>query len=409
LKPVYKESKMFRITKHRFTLSMIVSIAVSLAACGPAGPERGLDGSAGSAPQVSVVTLEAAPLTLTTKLPGRIVAYRVAEIRPQVSGIIQQRRFTQGDDVTAGDVLYQIDPAQYQANFDQAQATLGVAEANLPAQKSRAERLQKMVAARAASQQDADDAIAAWHRAEANVKAAEAALELARVNLAYTPITAPITGRIGASRVTEGALVTAYQPVALAVIQQIDPVYVDVTQSTAEVLRLQKALGRGGLMEGEGAGRVSLILEDGSTYEHDGELAFRDVSVNSATGSVTVRIVFPNPGQVLLPGMFVRAVVQEGVMSAAVLVPQQGVTRNTRGEAIALVVRADNTVEERMLQIDRAVGADWLVTGGLVPGEKLIVEGSLNVRPGSTVNPVDFGKASSGQPEDAAPALSLTP
>jgi len=396
---------MYPSIKHIFTVVSITAIALNLVACNSSGEPVN---PGGGIPQVSTVTLETAPLTLTTELPGRTVAYRAAEIRPQVSGIIQHRRFTQGDIVKSGDVLYQIDPAQYQAAYDQAKASLGVAQANLPAQRSRADRVRKLVAARVAPQQDADDATAAHQQAEAAVKAAEAALELARVNLSYTPITAPISGRIGSSQVTEGALVTAYQPTSLAVIQQMDPIYVDVTQSTAEVLRLQKALGEGGLTLGENAGRVRLILEDASVYPQEGKLAFRDVTVNPATGSVTVRIVFPNPDQVLLPGMFVRAVVEEGIVPRAILIPQQGVTRNTKGQPIAWVVSTDDIVEERLLNIDRAIGDTWLVSDGLVPGDRLILEGRQNVRPGAIVNPIAFVGNGRDLPAGAAsPSLSM--
>lgn len=341
-------------------------------------------------PQVSTVTVQAQSITLTTELPGRTAPFKVAEIRPQVNGIIQKRPFTEGDDVASGSLLYQIDPAPYQAAYDQATAALAVAEAQVPAARSRAERLRKMVEVRAAGEQDAVDAEAAALQAEAAVTAAKAALESARVNLEYTPITAPISGRIGRSVVTVGALVTAYQPNPLAMIQQLDPIYVDVTQATSDLLRLRHATGEGLLHDGDGARRVALVLEDGSTYPLEGTLAFRDVTVDPTTGSVTVRMLFPNPDHLLLPGMYVRAVIEEGVHENAVLVPQQGVTRDNKGNAVAWLVNPDRVVEQRMLDLDRAIGDQWLVNTGLSVGDQLIVEGRQKVRPGATVEPAPF-------------------
>ena len=331
------------------------------------------------------MTLAPRQVTLTTELPGRTSPYLVAEIRPQVNGLIQERKFTEGADVEAGSVLYQIDPAPYRAAYDQAAAALEVAKANLPALRSRAERMRGLAEARAAGQQEADDAEAALHQAEANVSAAKAALEAARVNLSNTPIKAPISGRIGRSAVTIGALVTAFQPTPLATVQQLDPIYVDVTQATAEVLRLQRALARGQISDGASSRSVELLLEDGTPYGEAGRLEFRDVTVDPTTGSVTLRMVFPNPDRVLLPGMYVRAVVEEGVVDDALLAPQQGITRDPKGNPVALVVDGDGTVEQRAPTIDRAVGSDWLVTGGLEPGDRLIVESKGQVRPGQTV------------------------
>jgi len=341
-------------------------------------------------PEVGTVTLAPQRVTLTTELPGRTSPYLVAEIRPQVNGLIQEREFTEGTDVKKGSVLYQIDPAPYQAAYDQAAAALEVAKANLPALRSRAERMRGLAEARAAGQQQADDAEAALHQAEANVTAAEAALEAARVNLSYTPIKAPISGRIGRSAVTIGALVTAFQPTPLATVQQLDPIYVDVTQATAEVLRLQRALAKGQITGGDSSRSVKLLLEDGTPYGQAGRLEFRDVTVDPTTGSVALRMVFPNPDRVLLPGMYVRAVVEEGVVDDALLVPQQGITRDPKGNPVALVVQSDGTVEQRAPTIDRAVGDAWLVTGGLAPGDRLIVESKGQVRPGQTVHAVPF-------------------
>jgi len=353
-------------------------------------------------PEVSTVTLATQRVVLTTELPGRTSPYLVAEIRPQVNGLIQDRKFTEGSDVRAGSVLYQIDPAPYQAAYDQAAAALEVARANVPALRSRAERLRELAAMRAAGEQDAEDADAALRQAEANVSAAEAALEAARVNLSNTPIRAPISGRIGRSVVTIGALVTAFQPTPLAVIQQLDPIYVDVTQSTAELLRLQRAMARGQISDGDGSRTVRLLLEDGTPYDHEGRLAFRDVTVDPTTGSVTVRMVFPNPDGILLPGMYVRAVIEEGVVENAVLAPQQGISRDSKGNPIAWVVGADGTVEQRTPVLDRALDDTWLVTGGLAPGDRLIVESRARVHPGETVHPVPFAQPSDEPSAEAA-------
>lgn len=341
--------------------------------------------------EVGVVTLQAEKLTLTTELPGRTSAYLVAEVRPQVSGIIQERRFEEGGDVKTGQVLYRIDPAQYQATYDQALAALAVAEANVPAARSRAERLKEAVAVHAAGQQDLDNAVAALATAEASVAAARAAAENARINLSYTPVKSPITGRIGKSNVTVGALVAAYQPVPLAVVQQLDPIYVDVTQSSAEMLRLRRAFASGKLrQDSDGRSKVRLLLEDGTSYPLEGTLKFADVTVEPTTGSVTLRMVFPNPDNVLLPGMFVRAVVEQGADEAAILAPQMGVTRNTKGEPTALVVGADGKVEQRRLSVDRAIGDRWLVLSGLDAGDQLIVDGLQRIRPGSEVKAVPY-------------------
>jgi membrane fusion protein (multidrug efflux system) len=360
------------------------------------GATTGCRGRAATAPprgpvEVGVVTLQTEKVTLTTELPGRTSPYLVAEVRPQVSGIIRQRRFVEGGDVKAGEVLYEIDPAQYQAVYDQAKAALAVAEANLPALRSRAERLKEAVAVRAAGQQDLDNAVAALASAEAGVAASKAAMESARINLAYTPIKAPIAGRIGRSSVTVGALVAAYQPVPLAVVQQLDPIYVDVTQSSAEMLRLRHAFESGKLKrDTEGQGKVKLLLEDETPYPLEGALKFADVTVDPTTGSVTLRMVFPNPDHVLLPGMFVRAIVEQGADDAAILAPQMGVTRNTKGEAVAWIVGKDGKVEQRTIEVNRTIGDRWLVTKGLAAGDQVIVEGLQRVRPGVPVSAVPF-------------------
>ena len=388
------------------TIAVLVAAAIAVA-CGrpPAGPPQG-------PAEVGVVTMALEKVVLTTELPGRTSPFLVAEVRPQVNGILRERAFEEGTDVRVGALLYQIDSAPYRAAYEQAKASLAMAEANVPAARSRAERMKGLVAIHAVGQQDYDDAVAALQQAEASVAAAKAAVESARINLSYTPIRAPISGRTGRSSVTVGALVTAYQPVPLATVQQLDPIYVDVAQSSAELLRLQKSFKGGALTKDASWSRVKLILEDGTLYPREGKLKFREVTVDPATGSVTLRMVFPNPDHVLLPGMYVRAVVEDGVLKDALLVPQQGIARTPKGEPYALVAGKDGKVEQRMLTVGRAMGDRWLVTSGLAAGDQVIVEGSQRVRPGADVKAVPFaatepaaqGPAAAGNPAVAAPA-----
>jgi membrane fusion protein (multidrug efflux system) len=316
--------------------------------CRNAPPPKGM-------PEVAVQVIHPERVVLTTELPGRTLPYLVAEIRPQVNGLILKRLFEEGSDVKAGSILYQIDPAPYQAALDQASAALAMAESNLPV-----------------GQQEADDAQAALQQAQASVAAARAAVASARINLSHTPIASPIPGRAGISSVTVGALVTAYQPAALVTVQQLDPIYVDVTQSSADQLRLRRRL-EGGRIKGggDGARKVKLLLEDGTTYPLEGTLKFRDVTVDPTTGTTTLRLVFPNPQHVLLPNMFVRAVVEEGVNDQAILAMQQGVTRDPRGNPIAWVLDRSDKVEQRTLTVEKAIGDRWLVTGGLAEGDRL--------------------------------------
>jgi len=362
------------------------------------GGDQGQQGGPPPVPEVATVTVQPQPVELTTELPGRTSAYLVAEIRPQVNGIIQKRHFREGGEVKAGQLLYQIDPAPFQAAYDSAKASLGKAQANLPAVRLRTERYKELLADRAVSRQDYDDAAAALEQAQAEIKYWQAAVAAARINLDYTRVTAPISGRIGKSSVTDGALVTAYQPTALATIQQLDPIYVDVTQSSAELLRLQRQMAAGQISpDGKNGRQVRILLEDGTAYPLAGLLQFRDITVDPTTGSVTVRIIVPNPEHLLLPGMFVRAVVQEGIAPQAILVPQQGVSRNPKGEAIALVVDDAGVVQQRLLTLGRAIGAHWLVSEGLKPGERVIVEGMLNARPGTVVRAVPWEGAKPAQ------------
>ena len=370
--------------KNLITLGLVVA-GLSIAAC------KQKTAAAPPPPEVGVVTMQAERLALTMELPGRTSAYLVAEIRPQVNGIIQKRLFQEGALVGAGSILYQIDPAQYQAAYEQAQAALAMAEANLPPARSRAERLKGLAEIHAVGQQDADDAAAALQKAEAGIAQARAAVQNARINLDYTPIKSPIAGRIGRSAVTAGALVAAYQPVPLAVVQQLDPIYVDVTQSSSELLRLKRALAGGRLAQDQEAkGRVKLLLEDGIPYPLEGILKFRDVTVDPSTGSVTLRIVFPNPDNILLPGMFVRAELEEGIAEQAILVPQQGVSRDFKGNPIALTVNEAGQVEQKSLELDRPVGDRWLVVKGIAAGDRIIVEGLQKVRPGAVVTAVPY-------------------
>jgi membrane fusion protein (multidrug efflux system) len=343
--------------------------------------------------EVGYVTLETQPVTLTTELSGRTNPHAVAEVRPQVSGIILKRLFKEGGAVKVGDALYQIDPATYQAARDQAAASLASAKASLAAAKSKAARYDKLLAAQAVSSQDAEDADAAARQADAAVLQAAASLKSAEINLAYTRIVAPITGQIGRSSVTAGALVTANQSTALATIYQLDPIYVDITESSTKLARLRKALASGSVQPA--GADVSIVLDDGSLYNQTGHIEFSETEVDEATGAVTIRATVPNPDRQLLPGQFVRVRVNQGVLPDGILAPQQGITRDSTGAAIALIVGADNKVEGRKLVADRAIGDQWLVTSGLQPGDKLIVEGTDRVKPGQTVKiaPVALAKA----------------
>jgi len=386
-------------------------------------------------PEVSVLSMTPQSVTLTSELPGRTSPYQIAEVRPQVGGIIQERLFTEGADVKAGQVLYQIDSAPYKAALASAKANLtsaksgkAAAEAALTRAKANAvplrlreERYMKLVATKAVSIQEADDATAAMGQAEAEIQSAEAAilsaaaaiegaeaaLETVKINLGYTQVTAPISGRIGKSKVTTGALVTASQPSALATIQQLDPIYIDFTQSGAERLKLVQNLNSGRLKKGGGEqAPIKLLLGDGSTYPEEGVLKFSDVTVDPSTGAVILRALFPNSNQLLLPGMFVRGVVQEGVRDQAILVPQRAVTRNPEGKAMVMLAGAEDKVELRVIQVERTIGNDWLVNEGLQLGDKVIMEGIQRAGPGAKVRVVlfgaDAGKASSAPP--SAPA-----
>ena len=383
----------------RIVAAGVLTGLLILGGCGPSSNTGKPPG--GGTPEVAVVTIQPTQVAITTELTGRTSAYLVAEVRPQVGGIIQKRLFTEGADVKAGQELYRIDAAPYQAVLDNARAALGRSKANLSAISLKAERMRELAADKAVSQQEYDDAAAALKQTEADIQFWKATVETAQINLGYTTVKAPISGRIGKSGVTEGALVTAQQPLPLATIQQLNPMYVDVPQSSAEVLRLRNRIEDGRLSRnGRLRDNVRLTLEDGANYPLEGALQFRDVTVDPTTGSVILRIVFPNPKGVLLPGMFVRAVVEEGVNPRALLIPQQAVMRDPKGNPLTLIVDGQGKVLQRPLTLDRALGDQWLVSSGLAAGEQVIVEGVQKVRPGATVKAVPY--TASGENKNAA-------
>jgi membrane fusion protein (multidrug efflux system) len=344
---------------------------------------------------VGVVIVKAQKVSVTSELPGRTAPYKIAEVRPQINGIVQQRLFHEGADVKAGETLYQIDPALYKATYDSAQASLAKAQANLVTVKLKADRYRELVKINAVSKQDFDDADAALKQAEADVASGKAAVDTAHINLDYTRIASPISGRVGISTVTPGALLTANQTVALTTVQQLDPIYVDVIQSSAELMRIKHALESGLLKRaGSDAAKVSLLLDDNNHYALEGTLELSDVTVDQGTGTVTLRAVFPNPKHDLLPGMFVRAILEEGVNEQGLLVPQQGVTHDARGNATALVLGADGKVELRILDLGEAVADKWIVKSGLKVGDQLIVDGLQKIKPGATAQAVSIDAAS---------------
>ncbi|WP_297116908.1 efflux RND transporter periplasmic adaptor subunit [uncultured Enterobacter sp.] len=367
------------MTKH-FRLLPLTSLFVCAALLGGCD-DQGNTQQHAPAPQVSVHVIKSGPLAVTTELPGRTDAFRVAEVRPQVSGIILRRNFEEGSDVKAGQSLYQIDPATYQAAYDNAKGELAKAQAAANIAHLTVKRYLPLVGTQYVSKQEYDQAVATAQQADAGVVAAQAGVESARINLAYTKVTSPIDGRIGKSSVTEGALVTNGQSTALATVQQLDPIYVDVTQSSNDFMRLKQT----SLQKGNAASIVELLMENGQPYPLKGTLQFSDVTVDESTGSITLRAIFPNPQHLLLPGMFVRARIDEGTQPNAILVPQQGVTRTPRGEATVLVVNDKNQVELRTVEAPQAIGDRWLITEGLKNGDRVIVSGLQKVRPGVTV------------------------
>jgi membrane fusion protein (multidrug efflux system) len=375
-----------------------VAALLMLSACNPRS-----QGSAGAfqmpPPEVTVMTVRTQRLPITTELPGRVHAYLSADVRARVDGIVLRRYFVEGSTVKAGQRLFQIDPAPYQAAYDSARASLQKAQAGLASAAALAARYKKLVAAKAVSQQDYDNAVAALGEAQADIAASKAAVKTARINLSYTSVLAPITGLIGKAQVTPGAYVQASSATLLATIQKIAPVYVDITQSSLDGLRLRNEFSNGQLhLDHRKRAEVSLILEDGSIYPLSGTLQFSDISVDPGTGSVTLRAVFPNPQHILLPGMFVRARLTEGVNEHAMLVPEVGISRDQQGEATAYVVGPDNKVNLRVLNATRTSGTNWVVDSGLKPGERVVIEGLQKIRPGMVVKPVEQNTGKKPEP-----------
>jgi membrane fusion protein (multidrug efflux system) len=382
-------------------LALALASTMLLSAC--ADDQKAAAGGPGSAPSptpVTVVTLQPEPVALTRELPGRVTPLVVAEVRPQVGGIVKKVAFTEGGRVSAGQVLYELDAATYLADVDSARAQLARAEAALKSAQAAAARADQLIKIEAISTQDHENAVAALRQAEADVGLQRAALQRSHVTAGYARITSPIAGRIGKSAVTQGALVTANQEAPLAVVNQLDPIYVDLTQSSTEYLDLRRALEAGRVTQADDV-PVDIVLEDGSAYPHQGKLAFSEVTVDPTTGSYALRVVVPNPDNLLLPGMFVRAVVSNARRADALLVPQPGITRNPKGEAVAMVVKPDNTVEQRNVQVSQTVGNRWLVEGGLLPGDRVVVEGLQKIRPGAAVLPTERGAEPAAQPAPA--------
>jgi membrane fusion protein (multidrug efflux system) len=391
-----------RVERVSFRLICAATVAVILAACGQkqsAPPPQ--------TPEVGVITIQPTIVPVVSELPGRTSAFLVAQVRARVDGIVLRREFTEGADVKAGQRLYKIDPAPYIAALNTAKAALAKAQANVATQNALAARYKILVAANAVSKQDYDNAVASQGQAVADVASGKAAVDTAQINLGYTDVVSPITGRIGVSQVTPGAYVQASAATLLSTVQQLDPVYVDLTQSSVDGLKLRRDIQEGRLQaSGANAAKVTLILEDGRAYPEDGKLQFSDVSVDQSTGSVTVRAIFPNKDRVLLPGMFVRARIDEGVNNKALVVPQIGVTHDQKGQPTALVVGPDNKVALRQLVTSGTYGDKWVVDSGLNAGDRVIVQGTEKARPGSTVKPVEAQlPAQAAQPASgAAPA-----
>jgi membrane fusion protein, multidrug efflux system len=385
--PLYK-------TVRGLCIGIGIAAGVFVAGCGGQSPHP----PGGMTPQVSVVTLKAQSVTLTRELPGRVSAYLVAEVRPQVSGVVKRRLFTEGGTVKAGQPLYELDDAIYRAQYNNARATLQKTQATQEAARLTANRSAELIKIDAVSAQDNDNAIAALGQAQADVAAAQAALDSTAVNLAYAHIISPISGRIGKSSVTQGALVTADQTTAMATVQQLDPVYVDVNQSSGEWLQLKQEIEAGRVQAGVADAPTKIVLENGTAYAAEAKLQFTDVTVDPSTGNFLLRAIVANPNQVLMPGMYVRAVIGEGVMPQGLLAPQRAVTRDPKGDATALVVGHDGKVESREVKVSRTIGDQWLVESGLTAGDRVIVAGLQKVQPGMMVKAVEVA------PDAATPA-----
>lgn len=384
----------YRLMQRRARCALALSLPLLLAACQDSQPSVP-QGQPGPVP-VSVVTLESGAVTLTRELPGRTRAYEVAEVRPQVSGIVRERLFTEGSEVKAGDPLYQLDDETYRANWRSARASVARAEAGLEVAQLNAGRASELVKTKAVSDQEYRNLLATEKQAEADLEYARAQLASAKVPLDYARITSPITGRVGKSTVTQGALVTADQATALTTVHRLDPIYVDVTQSATELLNLRRSLSESALKQA-GAIPVAILLEDGSRYPIEGELTFADAAVDPTTGSVAMRIVVPNPDRMLLPGMYVRALVSNAILEDGLLVPQRGIQRDPKGNAFALVVNDEGMVEQRAVDVGGTMGDNWLVRGGLSEGDRVIVEGLQKVRPGAPVDATPFQPSPDGE------------
>ncbi|MBP1860466.1 efflux RND transporter periplasmic adaptor subunit [Rhizobium herbae] len=372
----------------RFFPVALLSGLLVLSGCSDSSSEKASSAPAVK-PEVNVMALHPTSVAITALLPGRTAASLIAEVRPQVGGIIRKRNFQEGGSVKEGDILYEIDPATFQATYDSQVAALQKAEGAVPSAQAKVDRYKGLSQRDAVSQQDLDDAQSLLTQANADVASAKAALDAARINLEYTKIRAPIGGRVGASTVTVGALVTAGQTTTLTTIRQIDPINVDVTQSSTNLLKLRRSIEDGRLKTSGANVSVHLTLEDGSSYKQVGRIEFLDAAVEETTGSVTVRAEFPNPDQLLLPGVYVRATIQEGIRDNSFLVPQRAVSRNTKGEATAKFVGGDGKVEERIVSVERSMGNSWLVSQGIKDGERVVVEGSQRVKAGQDVIATD--------------------
>ena len=381
----------------RYTPVVAAIVTVSLlAACGKKEDKAG----APPPPAVAVVTAASSTLTVSSELPGRLEASRIAQVRARTPGIVLQRVYKEGSDVKAGELLFRIDPAQFQASYDSAQASVAKAEANLAQAELKVKRYKPLLAAQAVSTQEYDDAVTAQKQAAADLATSRAARQTAGLTLGYATVTSPISGRIGRALVTEGALVGQGEATPMATVQTLDPIYVTITQSSTELLRLQQALNSGKLKSaGKGQAKVTLVTEDSQTYPQSGKLLFADVAVDETTGSVSMRAEFPNPDRALLPGMYVRARLEQAVNEAAITVPQQAVVRGTDG-ATVMVVGADNKVTAQPVKADVAQDGNWVISSGLKGGEKIIVEGFQKAKPGATVAPSPW----KGAPAAAAPA-----
>lgn len=387
LSHLLRQKFMSSVTRKTVTLATTFALGALLTAC---GGESDQQNTAPPAPEVAVITIQPENVPISTQLPGRTTPYLIAEIRPQVGGIIQKRAFIEGTEVQQGELLYQIDPETYAAEVDSARAALARAEASVEAAQVRAERHDELAKIKAVSTQARDDMATAYKQAQAEVASGRAALKHAEINLKYTKVTSPIDGRIGRSTVTPGALVTANQANALATVQQLDPIYVDLTQSGTELRHLRRAAEEGRIQRNtEGQLPVRLLFEDGTEYSHEGLLAFSEVTVDQNTGSVTLRAVFPNPEQRLLPGMYVRAHIDQGISEDAISLPHAAVSRNPRGTPLAMVVNQEDTIEARPLKLQRATGTSWIVTDGLDPGDRVVTEGLQHIAPGDKVRIVD--------------------